>query len=215
MPFSTDRDLLMYEPNLLRAALWVGQTSIRGTGSMNEGQLKMDGSNFFAAGVEPGHLLLYANIPMEIISVDEIDRATVSLPRADALDPIRSPIDNAGAESIITTFAPQRALVHRHIVAMLGLAVGDTIDQPEGTLGTDRITNPRDLARLESLGTLQHIFAAASLLLGESSDAWERSRMYAHRFEQERWRAHAKVDTNNDGQPDAVRRLNLTILTRT
>ena len=78
----------------------------------------------------------------------------------------------------------------------------------------DRITNPADLALLESLGALHLIYTAAAAMLGPDSAPARRAAMYAERFARERFRAGAKLDTDADGLPDAVRRFSTIHLVR-
>lgn len=77
-----------------------------------------------------------------------------------------------------------------------------------------RLTNPGAFTRVTCLGALQAIYSAGAVVAGLNSPAWAKARMYAERFALERERIVAQIDTNADGEPDAVRRVNLSRLVR-
>ncbi len=214
--FASDRDLLVLEPTLLLQAAFAAQTVLRGAASITEGQLRFAGANLAAAGVQEGMLAMVgtagAAISMEIVSIDSDERATVSLLRSSASEPVRPVPDVPETTSVVVTFEPQRAVVHGLVLRMLGLSAGTT--PPSGPLAEDRVKNASELALLESLGSLHLIYSAASALTGPGSPAGARAEMYRERFSRERWRAEARVDTDGDGVADAVRRFNIGMLVR-
>lgn len=215
--FITDRDLAVLEPGLGRDVAWAGQTLARGTGTLSGRTVMIPSMRAFDAGVRAGMLLVLGGATFEIISVDSDETVLVSSMRDSALDEARVPPGGVPpAPASIVTFGPQIQTVHRQILWMLGVSEYATADRPPGDprVGRERITNPRDLALLEALGTLHLIYAGAEALLGADSVAAAKARVYRDRFNRERWRAAALIDTDGDGVPDATRRMNVSVLTR-
>lgn len=211
--FTSDRDLLTLEPGLFRDASWVGQQLARGEARITSGHALFTAGGINRDAALPGMVLVIGRIPLEIISVIDDTEVEVSLLRTDVAAPVIVPTDMTAAPALCTTFQPQIALAHRQILAMLGLAPSGA--ETFETFNEDAITNPRDLTLLESLGALNLIFSGLAAAAGPDSLAWQKADMYAKRFARERFRAHAKIDTNNDGQPDALRRCNILHLVRT
>jgi hypothetical protein len=104
------------------------------------------------------------------------------------------------------TFRPQVGVVHGQILRMLGI---EPEDPREGALGESAVVNPGAVTRLECLGALHLIFAAASAASPGGSAGLgygERAAMYRERFAAERGRVSVLIDTDGDGQPEAMRR---------
>ena len=204
--FTSDRNLLTLEPSLFRDCSWLAQQYGRGEARLESGHAIFEAGSINRAATTPGMVLVVGRAPLEIVQVIDETNVVVSLlrPSIDA-DPI-PPADRAATLTICTTFTPQIALMHAQILAMLGLAPSGTPPTLPDQLTEDHITNPQDLALLESLGALHLIFAGLASAHGPDSIAWQKADMYAKRTARERFRAQAKLDTNNDGQPDAARR---------
>ncbi len=214
--FTTDRDLLALEPNLFRDISWLAQTLCFGAGSLSGGTLTLDGPILAGTGVGAGNVVVVDRTPMEVLTAPAADTLTVSLSRPDPAGPPIIPADRTGVPVVIITFAPQLALVHRQLLAMLGIRDGSpTPPIAPDTAIESQIVNPRDLALVETLGALHLIYSAASAALPETSPQAQRARMYQERFAKERWRARADIDLNNDGLADATRTLNISHLLRT
>lgn len=92
---------------------------------------------------------------------------------------------------------------------MLGIDP-ESADEP----GEASVKSPWALRLLVSLGALHLVYAAASALAPVGSPLRERAEMYRERFAAERQRVAARIDTDGDGEPDAVRRLNVLLLER-
>lgn len=213
--FTTDRDLLSLEPNLFRDISFLAQTIPLGTGDLSGGTLTLDDPLLAGTGVAPGHVALVDRTPMEVLSVSGDDTLTLSLLRPDPLGPAITPADRTGASIALVTFAPQRALTHRQLLAMLGITPEGVTPTSTDAVLESQILNPRDLALVESLGTLHLIYSACSAALSTDSPQAHRARMYQQRFAAERWRARAEIDLDNDGLADATRTLNISHLLRT
>ena len=203
--FTQDRNLLTLEPSLFRDCSWLAQQLGRGEARLESGHAIFESGSINRDAAQPGMVLLVGRAPLEITQIIDEHDVVVSLlrPSLDA-DPI-PPADRSAAPAVCTTFTPQIALMHAQILAMLGLAPAGSPPAPD-QLTEDHITNPNDLALLESLGALHLIFAGIAATTGPDSIAWQKADMYAKRTARERFRAQAKLDTDADGQPDAARR---------
>jgi hypothetical protein len=204
--FINDRDLLLLEPGVFRDAGWIGQRPLQGSGSLIGATLTLSSGSFTAAGIGPGHVLLYDSVGVEVISVNSSLTASVSLVRANLTDPV-IPAPPAGAKPVTCwSFRPQISLVHAQLLRMLGI---DPDATSEDLVSEASIVNPASLALAETLGALHLIYAAAAALSGADSSLAARAEMYRRRFGDERQRAVARIDLDGDGVADATRRLNV------
>lgn len=205
--FASDRDLLVLEPNLFRDVGWVGQRLARGTGAIGGTTLTISGADVAldAARVGPGMVAVVNGVAYEVLARLSASALTISRPRLSAGDPAQPPTPVAGVEAMIVTFGPQIGLVHQQLLRMLGIEPADAAARP----GEADITNAAALTRLEALGALHLVYAAASGAGGPDSAAAQRAAMYRARFADERERAAARIDTDGDGAPDATRRFNV------
>lgn len=219
MPFSTDRDLLTLEPNLFRDVAWSAQTRLTASdASLTSTTLTSASSNFAAAKIAPGMVALVNDAPLEIVSVDSDTTLTISRLRDAADDdPIPALPVASGGVLRIATFGPQREIIHRQLLAALGLhpapPPGDEeADSPRPHAGN--VVNTFDLALIESLGALHLILSSAAALVGEASTLWTKAALHRDRFDHARRRLGAHLDLNNDGVADAVRHITVLHLTR-
>lgn len=205
MSFATDRDLVVLEPNLFRDIAWSGQRRLSATDAATVGNtLTSASSDFQAAGVTAGHIATLDSTTIEIISRDSSTQLTVSMLRDDPADPPLAPPAVTAAALDITTFGPQIAHVHDQLLRALGIEPTD----PAASPGPSDITNPAAIARLEALGALHLIFAAAAALATDQDRLWIKAQLHRDRFIALRNRLRVGVDLDGDGQPDAIRQLN-------
>jgi hypothetical protein len=213
--FATDRDLLIFEPNLFRDVSWTSQRLCQGTATIASSIMTIAGADVALddAGITAGHVAFIGGTPYEIIERLSPTTARLSRLRVDPHDdPIPvGPVATAVACSVFT-FAPQIAMVHRQVLPMLGIEPG-AASAPGQPAETD-ITNPAAFTRLECLGALHLIYSAAGSLTAADSPTNQRAEFYRQRFAQERERTAAEIDLNGDGLPDATRRLNVVYLLR-
>jgi hypothetical protein len=217
MSFATDRDLLALEPNLFRDVAWSAQTRLSASdATIASTTLTSASSNFTGAKIAPGMVALVNDAPLEVLSVDSDTTLTISRLRDtihdDAVPPL--PVASDGALRI-ATFGPQRAIVHRQLLAALGLdpAPVDEEDDPSRP-HAGNVVNTHDLALIESLGALHLILSSAAALVGESSTLWTRAALYRDPFDHARRRLGAHLDLNSDGVADAIRHITVMHLTR-
>jgi len=205
MPFATDRDLLILEPTLYRDIAWAGQRRINVTDAVVVGAVLTSATaDFIAADIKPGHVALLNATALEVVSRDSATQLTVSLIRDDTADVPLAPPAATAAALVITTFGPQITTIHDQLLRALGIEPAD----PTATPNQNNITNPQAVAHLESLGALHLVFAAAAALATNQDTLWAKAQNYRDRFVANRNRLAVGVDLDNDGLPDATRRLN-------
>jgi hypothetical protein len=204
--FASDRDLLVYEPRLFLDVGWLGQRLVLASGSVLSGVATSATAGFIAAGVSAGSVLSYAGVSYEVMTVPSATQAVLSRLRASGADAAIPVPDSAAINLEVVTFRPQVGVVHGQILRMLGI---EPEDPREGALGESAVVNPGAVTRLECLGALHLIFAAASAASPGGSAGLgygERAAMYRERFAAERGRVSVLIDTDGDGQPEAMRR---------
>ncbi len=208
MAFVADRDLVVLEPGVFRDAAWTAQRVMSGVGDVSGTALTLTsgGPDFVSAGVDVGMVVLIDSAPAEVIERVSATALTVSRVRGDADDPARPLVSAAGVKVEVFTFGAALEGVHRRVLRMLGIEPGGGVGD---ALTESAITNPEALTRLEALGALHAIYAAASAAGPVGAAMGERAEAYRVRFSEERQRAAARVDLDGDGVPDATRRLNV------
>lgn len=212
--FAADRDLLIYEPNLFRDVVFLGQRVASGIADAAEFTLTFypDDSTLAAAGVGPGVVVTLNGVAHEVLELTADNEAIISRLRAADDAPPLPPAPVSGAPAFVFSAAPQMRAVYLRILRTIGI-------EPQGAPvpGQPReqdITNGKALRHLLCMGTLELLFRAAGTLLDEAHPVNQRARFYAAAFEAERDRAVAHLDANGDGVPDTIRRLNGTPLAR-
>ncbi|GIK18673.1 MAG: hypothetical protein DYG93_06475 [Leptolyngbya sp. PLA2] len=209
--FARDRDLLTLEPNLLRDVGWAGQRLVRGTGGAAGTTLAMSSQDagFDAAGIGAGNIVLVDGTAYEVIERTTPASLVISRLRAAESDPLLPASPVSGVPVEVMTFRPQIALVNAQTMRMLGIDP-ESGDGP----GEASVTNPWAMRLLVSLGALHLVYAAASALAPAGSPLRDRAEMYRERFAAERQRVAARIDTDGDGEADAVRRPSVLLLER-
>jgi hypothetical protein len=206
--FATDSDLLAHEPSLFRDVLWVSQRLVDGQGSVTGSVLTMSSADtaLDAAGVTTGHVAFVNGAAYEVLERLSATQLRLSRPRTSP-DAPQIPVANQPTSAArIATFAPQLAIVHVQLLRMLGIEPSES--NPLRPAESD-ILNPGALRRVECLGALHLIYAAAGSLTAQDSPMNERAEWYRQRFAQERTRVTAQIDLDADGKPDALRMLNV------
>lgn len=211
MNFSTDRDLLLYEPTLFNDLPWVSQQRLSVTdGEVTGTTLTSAEADFDAAQIEAGSVLLVNKTPVEVLARLDAMTLTVSLPRTRTSDSAIPPGDVASVEVLARTFAPQAALVSASLLRMLGL---DTED-PEHSLDAEAVVSLSLMARLESLGTLERVFSSAAALTGDNDALLFKAAEYRRRLLEAATRCPVQIDTTGDGLPDEKRYIGVSRLVR-
>lgn len=209
--FTTDRDLLILEPNLFRDIGFAGQRLLETTGSTSGTTLTITG-DAAAVGITTGHIVLVSGVPLEVVQRLSSTSLQVSRLRADDAAPLIPVPPFTSQPVVVTTFGPQLAMAHGQVLRMLGIDPG--APAAPGAVTEENITNPHTLRLVESLCALHLILSTASALSGPDSALGMRAEFYRQRFAAERQRAAAQIDLDHDGLPDVIRRLNVLQLIR-
>ena len=211
MNFSTDRDLLLYEPTLFTDVPWVSQQRLSATDGIVSGTtLTSIEADFELAQVEAGSVVLIDKTPAEVVARIDSTTLSVSLLRARTSDPAIPPGDGTSQAIVVRTFAPQAELVSSSLLRLLGLDA-DNLAQP---LDADAVVSLSLMARLEALGTLERVFSSAAALTGDNDGLLFKAAEYRRRLREASARCPVQIDTNGDGLPDEKRYLGLSRLTR-
>ncbi|MEO0474485.1 MAG: hypothetical protein AAF085_00755 [Planctomycetota bacterium] len=211
MNFSTDRDLLLYEPTLFNDLPWVPQQRLSVTdGQVSGTTLSSTSADFEAAQIDTGSVLLVNKTPIEVLARVDAMTLTVSLPRTRTTDAAIPPGDVSSATVTARTFAPQAQLVCASLLRMLGLDGDDPLEP----LGTDAVVSLSAMARLESLGTLERVYSSAAALTGDNDTLLFKAAAYRRNFLEAAARCPVQIDTTGDGLPDEKRYLGVGRLTR-
>ncbi len=207
--FGQDRDMLAIEPHAFTDALWAGRRLASGSAGIEGTTLTSTSStaSFIDVQAEQGQIVVFNSVPLEVISVGSATTLEVSRLRGSADDAALPPAPIGSASFALVTFEPQRAIVYRQLLGLLGL---DRSDSP----GAEAVIDVEPLKHAEALGTLHLVYAAASALSGPSSSLGARAAMYADMFSRARQTLAVGLDLDGDGEADATRRPALTHLVR-
>lgn len=210
MNFSTDRDLLIAEPQLFQDVPLAGQERLRVADAVVTGTaLTSASANFAAANVGAGDVALLAGVPVEILARPSATSLTVSRLRPRLSDAAIAPQPGTNLELVIRTFAPQAALVHEGLLRMLGIDPGGG-----SALGEAMIVSLSVMAHLETLGTLERIFLGVIALTGDNGELWKKALAYHRRFAAACRSAKVRMDLDGDGRADFTRELGSIQFTR-
>lgn len=197
MAFARDRDLIVFEPTLFRDVAWAGQRLVVSDGvSISGTTLSAPGVDFEAAGVEAGHVALVDDLPLEVVDQLSATELMVSRLRDRVDSPPVSPAPVSDAKLVVATFRPQIEATHELLMRSAGLAPSDPM-----------VVNGRDVARVEALGALHTILSAAAPATQDGAPMWDKARLYGDRFRAEWARTAIKIDLDDDGEADALRRI--------
>ncbi len=222
VPFSTDRDLLIAEPNVFTDLAFLGQERIHVGDAVLQGTALTSAlADFDAADIACGAVALVGlsgapSVAFEVVARPDGHTLTVSLPRtAVGEEPLPGAIPGAPAgggplDLIVRTFAPQAMLVHDRLLHLLDL---DGRCAP--CVGEEAIVSLSAVGHLEVLGTLATLYGGAGALTDRAADLLARARDYQNRFQSALRRAVIRLDLDGDGYPDARRRFDTIQLTRT
>ena len=211
MNFSTDRDLLLYEPTLFNDLPWVSQQRLSvSNGEVAGTTLVSPQADFEAAQVDTGSVLLVNKTPVEVLARIDTMTLTVSLPRTRTTDAAIPPGDVSSAAVVARTYAPQAELVCASLLRLLGLDA----DDPGQSLDADAVVSLSLMARLEVMGTLERVFSSAAALTGDNDVLLFKAAEYRRRLLEAAARCPVQIDVTGDGLPDEKRYLGVGRLTR-
>jgi hypothetical protein len=208
MAFSTDRDLLVFEPRLFCDFALPAQTLASGSDGVLAGTVFTTAAGgLIAAGLAPGMVLTVrpADGPaatLEIVSIDSATHATVSTLRADSTSPARATtISGNHLPWSVASFAPQAEAVAAEIIAHFGISPAN----PTSRWTSADILNPQALRPVSAYGVLSMVLAGAANRGDPADGLWAKATHYRARFEQLLSQIELGLDRDDDGKADEVR----------
>jgi hypothetical protein len=207
--FSTDADLLKWEPALAREIVLDHQCLTRGAGATSAAfSVTAESGNFVTAKVRPGHVIHLANADQgvdgfyEVLSVESETELLAGLvgSRGDESVPLPPATD---LDFAIHTFDPQHEEARWALLARFGL---------EADAAADGADLERWIAEHRALRRASVAMVLAMLYRGQAagSEAGGLARKadhYARLYEDEVAKARLVLDRDADGRPDDVRTL--------
>jgi hypothetical protein len=206
MAYATDRDLLALEPNVFRDVAFDGQVLATAADGIIAGTtLSSTSTDFEAAGVGAGSVVIVNGTALEVIERLSSDLLSVSKPRASSSGAAVPPAAGTGLSLRATTFAPQIALAQRQTERDLGLDVDGL---------ADAALRSAAMTRVVAHGALHHVFAAAATSAEKRDPMWTRALWHLEQREKRLRRLVVELDLDGDGTTDATRRIQPTRMVR-
>jgi hypothetical protein len=196
--FSTDADILKYEPVLFGELHLPWQVLTSGTdGQLTGTTFSASGENFVNAQVSTGGVIYLRSPddvldgPFEIVSVDSATQLTVSVVRADPDDAAIAP---PGATDIIyriSTFEPQAAEIGFQLTENFGIKPGNAASD----IDVQDLLDPNALRRASAFAVISTVYA---MLASKNKDEnfWSKSLHYQKLFEKARQRCRLNIATD-------------------
>lgn len=202
--FSSDVDILKYEPVLFGELHLPWQVLASGTGATLAGTaLTVSNVSFEDAGVSAGGVVYLNSVDgsldgaYEVVSVDSATQLTVSVLRSDATD---APIPPAAADDMtyrISTFGPQAGEAAFRLTEHFGIQPGN----PASMMTADDIVDTEGLRRASVFLVISNVYAMWTSRT-DCETFWRKSLHYRQLFENALQRCHLSVDLGSDGAVD-------------
>jgi len=214
MIYCTDVDLLHWEPNIFRDALFASQLLLSGTGNLAGTTFTLASGSLSSAHVVADEVIVLSGAlagSFPIVSINSPTQLDLSV-LYDGLFPdtgsgVASPVGTAADLAFaVRTFWPQRRVVSDLISRAAGIEPED--DSPAVIL------NAQSLRRPCALGTLQMIYNALAAASATPEPLSMRADLYERLYRRSLSRARVEIDTNGDGKADVARTLNVLELAR-
>lgn len=199
--FSSDVDLLKWEPVLFRELALASQTLSQGADGVLSGtSFTSSGGSFITAGVSVGHVicLLSGDRSLdgcyEVVSVDSATQLTVSVVRATSEE---SPVAPPAGSSIVykvSTYDPQAEAAGYSLLQFFGIGGADG----SGSASVESVLNVRALRQASVFSVLAAVFASSATELNSQGGYWQKSLRYQGMFNTARLRARLEIDTDSD-----------------
>jgi hypothetical protein len=207
--FSTDADLLKWEPALMREIVLDHQCLTRGAGATSSGfSIIAAGAKFVTAKVRPGHVIHLENPDQgvdgfyEVLSVEGETELMAGLVggRGEESVPLPAATD---LDFSIHSFDPQHEEARWALLARFGLEA----DAQDAGADLERwITQHRTLRRASVALVLAMLYRGQAAD-GEASGLARKAEHYAKLHDDEVAKARLVLDRDADGRPDDVRTL--------
>ncbi len=205
--FSSDVDILKYEPVLFGELHLRSQVRAAGSGAVLSGTTLTAGdADFVSAAVQAGGVVYLRSDDgaldgaYEIVSVDSATQLTVSVLRA---NPENGPVAPPAAEDVsyrISTLDPQVIEAACELTAYFGIQPGN----PNSAVRIDQVMDTEVLRRASLFAVIAAVYAMWAGEAGSES-LWAKSLHYRKRFEKARRQCRLAVDLGSDGIADVTR----------
>jgi hypothetical protein len=208
--FSSDVDILKYEPALFGELHLSWQVLASGTGAQLSGTtLTAADADFAGTGISGGGVVYLsstdAGVPgldgaYEIVSVESATQLTVSVLRSDPADMPIAPPAASNVTYRVSTFGPQAAEAAFRLTEYFGIQPG----HPTSAVAAEDIVDIEGLRRASVLAVIAGVYAMwAGKTNGEGF--WAKSLHYKQLFEKARQRCRLTADLGEDGVADVTR----------
>ncbi|MCK5270186.1 MAG: hypothetical protein KAJ46_05345 [Sedimentisphaerales bacterium] len=198
--FSSDIDLLKWEPVLFRELALPSQTLCQGSdGVLSSTALTSSGASFVSSGVAAGHVIYLYNCESgpdgcyEIVSVDSATQLTVSVVRLSADDDAVAPPSGSEISYRVSTFDPQAEEAAYSLRQYFGIESDDS-----ETEETSKVLNQRVLRQATVFAVLSTVFAASAGGDKDNEGFWKKSLRYQKMFHTARVKVRLEIDTDSD-----------------
>lgn len=205
--FSSDSDILKYEPVLFGELHVPSQVLTRGTGATLSGTTLTDGAgDLLGAGVEAGGVVYVTSADRtldgacEIVSVDSATELIVSVLRPDTDGSPIAPVQATDISYRISSFAAQATEAAFQLTEYFGIQPGD----PTSEITVDNIVDTEGLRRASTFAVIGVVYATWAHQSG-SDGHWQKSLHYKQLFEKARQRCRLAIDLGTDGLADVTR----------
>ena len=208
--FSTDADLLKWEPTLLRECALDHQRLTQGDGASSQVFSVAAATGGFVTNlVRPGHVIHLRNATQgvdgyyEVFSVEGETELLAGVIGGQGNDWVPLPTAT-DLEFAIHTFDPQHEEARHALLTRFGLEA----DAADAAQDLERwIVQRRNLRRASVALVLSTLYRGQSASGPESSGLARKAEHYAQLYEDAVAKARILVDRNADGQPDDIRAL--------
>ncbi len=204
--FSSDVDILRYEPILLGELHLRGQVLASGRGGQLSGTtFTASGADFVSSLVTAGNVIHLRSGDgsvegaFEVCSVDSATELTISVLRASGDEGAIAPPACSEASYRISTYRPQASEAGLQLTKYFGLKPG----MPESAYDAEEILYGDVLRQASVFAVIASVYAM--LASGGDENFWKKSEHYRKLFERERQRCRVCLDVSGDGIADVVK----------
>ena len=205
--FSSDVDVLKYEPVLFGELHLPWQVLASGTGASLSGTtLTAPEADFIASGVEAGSVVYLKSSDglldgaYEVVSADSATQLTVSVVRSDVADAAVAPPAASEIEYRVSTFGPQAGEAAFQLTEYFGIRPGN----PASEIAVESLVDTEGLRRASVLAVICSVYAMWPSRMQEEC-FWRKSLLYKQLSEQARQRCRLSADLGSDGIADVTR----------
>jgi hypothetical protein len=204
--FSSDADILKYEPLLFGELYLPWQVLTAGSGTLDGTTFTASGADFINTQIAAGQVIYLHSADgsldgaYEIVSVDSATELTVSVIRADSSDAPVAPPAASDISYRISTFGPQTGEIGLQLTEYFGVRPGNPASDIE-------VEDILDIDVLRSASVFAVISTVYAMLAGKTEDenSWKKSQHYQKLFEKARERCRLSIDTDDDDTADTTK----------